>query len=122
MAAAVGRDAIDPTPESGGLPQFGKAAQHDDQHILGGILGVLFFFQHLFAVIIHFILHRLHQGLLGLFLPLDASADQFLQLFLIDFHRFPLLLQKWPGDQHIPFYNIKCTGYGIKKKPSGGLF
>ena len=41
MSAPVGSDAVHPAPEGRWLPQLIQTGQHGDQHILGGVLGVL---------------------------------------------------------------------------------
>ena len=116
VTAAVCRNAVDPPPESCRFFQPVQARQHDDQHVLGSILGGLFLLQHLLAVVIDLILYRQHQGLLGLPVPLNAFLDQIFQFLLVHLPVVPFSPdKKWSASRHTPPPPEEGSGGGTEK-------
>ena len=103
MPASVGGDAVHPPPEGGGLLQLVQAGNHDNQHVLSGILSILFMFQNLLAVVVNLVLGCQNQRLLGFRIALPAPPDQIQQLRLLQFQASSLpCLLKLPAAGHVP--------------------
>ena len=75
IAAVVGGHGGEPAPEGLRVLEPVQPGQHGDQDLLGGVQGVLLVFQHLPAVVVHPVLGRQDQFLLGLLVPGQTPPD-----------------------------------------------